>query len=694
MTRWIPYTFVRIVLFFVAGILAGMYFPDLLAERLSYLVITVLVVLYFSIVYLRKRFSGIPNPGLIALTLVAVLGYVHVVVQTESRHPDHLINHDAQVSHYKVVITRFGEERARSWKMEGRILQVHSENWLQKKGRVVLYLSKEDYARPYRYGDVLLIKGKPQIPEGPGNPGEFDYRAYLSLKNIYHQHFLRAGAALKIGYDPPNRMLAFAFGVRKWAEATLKRFVEGDHEQAIACALVLGVTDGLDNELISAYSATGAMHVLAVSGLHVSILYLLILRILKPLNRFPGGRWGVALISLAILWIYALVTGLSPSVLRAVTMFSFLAIARPWARRANVYNTLAVSAFFLLMFDPFLIRSVGFQLSYFAVLGIVYLYPRILVLWEPEHRFTTAVWKISAVSIAAQVATFPLGLLYFHQFPNFFLLSNLVVVPLSSTVLTLGLGVLSISFFSTMASVLGYCLEKVITFLNSSIFFLEGLPFSLTEQVYITPWQCAMVILFTVILLALLQYRKFIFLVMAFAVVVVFAGLQWWRFATEVNTRMIAVYRIPGHTGVDFIDRGQTAFVADEELLRDAEKMRYHVYPHRLMAGVDRVFSELPSARSFPGARLIVWQGKTILLVTEQHGTVPDGLNVDWLIIANDALSVAQLSKVSCQRVILDSSNSFFFTSRFLEAAKLYKLDVHSVLHHGAFMSKIENQDT
>lgn len=694
MTRWIPYTFVRISLFFIAGILAGMNFPDLLSEGFSCVLAGVLAALYFFMVYWRWRFSGTPNPGLIALALVALLGYLHVIFQTESRDPDHLINHGDPVSHYLVVITRFDEEKAQSWKMEGRILQVRSGKWLQKEGRVVLYFSKEDYARPYAYGDVLLIKGQPQTPHAPANPGEFDYRTYLALKNIHHQHFLRGGAALKIGYDPPNHVLAFAFRGREWAEATLKKFVHGAQEQAIGSALVLGVTDGLDHELISAYSATGAMHVLAVSGLHVSILYLIILRVLKPFNRLRGGRWGVAFTSLAILWLYALVTGLSPSVLRAVTMFSFLAVARPWARSTNVYNTLAVSAFFLLMVDPFLVRSVGFQLSYFAVLGIVYLYPRILVLWEPEHSFTAAVWKISAVSIAAQIATFPLGLLYFHQFPNVFLLSNLVVVPLSSAVLTLGLGVLGTSFFPMVASVFGYCLEQVVTFLNGSVFFLEGLPFSLTEQVYITPWQCGMIILLLAVLLAFLRYRRFIFLVFAFSIVLAFSGLQWLRFATEVNTRKIAVYRIPGHTGVDLIDRGQAVFVADDDLLRDPRKIRYHVHPHRIMSGVHRVLQDTPSAHSFPGGRLIVWYGKKILVMTSPGGRVPDGLAVDWLIIGNDAMPVGELTGVSCERVILDSSNSFFFASRFLEEAKLYKLEVHSVLHRGAFMAKIENQDT
>src|SRR5690606_34922050 len=126
-------------------------------------------------------------------------------------------------------------------------------------------------------------------------------------------------------------------------------------------------------------------------------------------------------------------------------------------RSTNVYNTLAVSAFCLLLFDPFLIRSVGFQLSYLAVLGIVYLYPRILILWEPQHAFTAEIWKIASVSIAAQLATFPLGLLYFHQFPNYFLLSNLLVVPLSSVVLICGLCVLLLSFSTALASAAGFC---------------------------------------------------------------------------------------------------------------------------------------------------------------------------------------------------------------------------------------------
>ena len=696
MIRWIPYTFVRTVLFFIGGILLGLSRPDLIPESISFFLVAVLIILYFLMVFLGRRIRHSLNPGWVALCLVMLLGYVHVVRQTESRDPDHLVNHRDEISHYQAMITRFPEETARSWRIEARVVRVHAGAWKEKKGKVILYFARADFPDPFRYGDVLLITGHPGLPEGPANPGEFDYRTFLALRNIYHQHFLRAGEAVRTGHAPPNRVLAFAFRARAWAEATLKKYVDGAQEQAIASALVLGVTDGLDNELRSAYAATGTMHILAVSGLHVSMLYLILLWTLKPFHRLPGGKWFVAVTALFTLWLYAFITGLSPSVLRAVTMFSFFALARPWARSTNVYNTLAVSAFFMLLLDPFLIRSVGFQLSYLAVLGIVYLYPRILVLWEPRHRITTRIWKLSAVSIAAQIATFPLGLLYFHQFPNYFLLSNLLVVPITSVVLVSGLLVLCFSFVSAVSTVFGYCLEVTIRLLNFLVFTLEGLPFSLTENIYITPWQCGLMILFIMVLLALIHFRKYDFVVLAFVIAVAYGALQWSHFFEEVNIRKIAVYKVPGHTMIDLIDRGQAFVLSDSALGGEVQKVRYHVTPNRLMTGVRTMHGELPASKTLHGCRVIAWQGKKILWVTDQGFRAPEHIAVDWVIISNNALADVQVISegITCEKVVLDSSNSFFFASRFLEAAKLYKLEVHSVLHQGAFISRIENRDT
>lgn len=696
MIRWIPYTFVRTVLFFIGGILLAFTAPALIPEQSFPVLIGGMTILYFLFVFLARRRYHAYNPGWIGLPLVFLLGYVHLVSQTESRDDDHLLNVSETITHYRAIVTRFPEERARSWKMEAVVEQVHTDVWQPAKGRIILYLSRQDFPEPFVYGDILLIKGAPVIPEGPANPGEFDYRSFLALKNIYHQHFLRKGSVLKTDHDPPYLFLDFAFRGRAWAEATLERYVKGVREQGIASALVLGVTDGLDQDLLQAYASTGAMHILAVSGLHVSILYFILLWILSPFNKRREGRWIVALVALVVLWLYAFVTGLTPSVLRAVTMCSFMALAKPWARSTNIYNTLAVSALCLLLFDPFLIRSVGFQLSYMAVLGIVYFYPKIIMLWEPRHRLLTEVWKISAVAIAAQAATFPLGLLYFHQFPNYFLVSNLVVVPLSFVVLVVGLLLLMVSFVPSIAMIAGICLEFVIRLLNAIVFALEGLPFSMIENIYITPWQCALLILFIIMVAALAEYRKFGYLIFACGCLCMISVLQWHHFLHQVNVRKITVYRVPGHSAIDLMECGRSFFLSDTTLEKDPQKLLYHVVPNRLLGGIRQVDPGAPFAKDIPGGRLIAWSGKIILQIHDASFALPASLEVDCLVIGNNAVSSieALVSSVKVRKVVLDSSNSFLFASRFLRDAKLYNLEVHSVLHQGAFISKIENQDT
>jgi competence protein ComEC len=695
MFRWIPYTFVRTVIFFISGILVALYAPDLIGTTVSLLLILTLAIFYVGLALVGKHLRRYLNPGLLAMPLVFMLGYVHLVRQTESRQPDHLL-HTPNIGFYKAVITRFAEEKTSSWKIEAQVSQVYTGRWQAKTGKILLYFSREDFPDAFRYGDVLLIKGSPQPIAPPGNPGEFDYRQFLANKNIYHQHFVRAGDVIRVGHAPPSQLMAYAIATRLWAESTLERFVSGEREQAIAAALVLGVTDGLDNELLQAYAATGSMHVLAVSGLHVSILYVIILWLLRPLNKFAGGRWLVALMSLSILWMYAFITGVSPSVLRAVTMFSFIAIATPWARRTNIYNTLAVSAFFLLLFDPLMILSVGFQLSYLAVLGIVYLYPRLLACWEPKHWVVTEIWKITCVSIAAQLATFSLGLLYFHQFPNYFLLSNLLIVPLSFVILILGLLVLTFSFISFIAMAVGFCLEIIIKAVNYIVFTIERFPFSVIDDIFVTLLQTILLMSFVIVLMVLFESRKFKYVVCAACIAFLFAAHQWFHFSRDINVQKFTVYRIPGHSAMDFIDRGHAIFVGDSALTTEARKLDFHVAPNRLISGVTRVTTSLPTERLLKGCKLMTWKGKSILHITARDFTLPNNLKIDWIIIGNN--SVDKIEKVAhnvaFEKIILDSSNSANYSKLFLEEAKLHNFGVHSVLHDGAFAFKIENPDT
>jgi len=195
--------------------------------------------------------------------------------------------------------------------------------------------------------------------------------------------------------------------------------------------------------------------------------------------------------------------------------------------------------------------------------------------------------------------------------------------------------------------------------------------------------------------LALFETRRFQYVVLAFAAMAVFSALQWVHFFSEVDTRQFVVYKVPGHTAIDLIDRGKTVFLADTALRADAKILRYHIAPNRLMAGATTIVAQ-PRSFTFKGGELTVWKGKKILRITDPGFELPQSLAVDWIIVANNAVSdPARITdRVTCGKIILDSSNSFFFASRFVEAAKLHKLDVHSVLHEGAFTSKLEKQDT
>lgn len=697
MNRWIPYAFVRIVLFFMLGICISIFYPDFLDERTAKLICLSAFFVYVALaVILRRRTSQTRSTnlkvyaGVIGLSAVFFAGIARVGSNTETNNPNHFINANS-IDFFKVVISTAVIEKENSWKTEAEVEEINTEGeWQSAMGTLMLYLSKEDFISPPEYGDVLLIKGGPHLVPPPSNPEEFDYRRFLSFKNIYHQRFIKKDNAMQIGFAPPSWIDYYALKTRKWADNTIRQYVSGEREKALASGLVLGITDGLDDELLSAYRATGTLHVLAVSGLHVGILYGIVLLILTPLNKLKRGPWLAAVISIAILWAYAFVTGLSPSVLRAVTMFSFVAIAKPGGHRTNIYNTLAVSAFLILWYDPFFVMSVGFQLSYLAVLGIVYIQPGLYNVWNPNNRILDEIWKVSSVSIAAQISTFSLSLFYFHQFPNYFLVSNLVAIPASFVVLVLGLAILAIPFLSPVASALGFLLEWVIKVMNAVMFTIEDLPFSLVENIYITPLQCWLLFAILLAVSLLLRTRKFFWTKVAFFMGVIFSGVHWHHYSKEINVRKIIVYNIAGHTAVDLFDNGQVYFLGDSVLTTNQKKINFHIAANRIKSGARKTSSGDEIRESRPGCSLIVWNQKSILQIHEPIFSLPGTLRLDLVIISNDAVTnVDELRKqIDTKYIILDSSNSRYTVSKLMQAT-IAETEIYSVAHQGAFELKI-----
>jgi competence protein ComEC len=680
--KWIPYPMVRISAFFVAGILLAIYSPELLSFRFAVIVSAILFFTFFLSAFFLKKKTG-AWLGFVAMFSLFLFGFCRLYLAKQSNAGDHLLKLNSEVQAYEAIVRSVPEEKIKSWKVELELTAVKTMSWQPITGRVLLYIAKDGIAPAWHYGDLLLVQGSPVEIKPPANPGEFDFKRFLGFKNIYHQQFARSAQLKSIGRAESKGFIYYSHQARAWSMQKLNQFIHGEQQQVIAAALVVGVTDGIDNDLQNAYAASGAMHVLAVSGLHVGIIYAIILFLLKPLHRYSWSRWFIAGISLLFLWSFAFVTGLSPSVLRAVTMFSFIAIARPLGWRTNIYNTLAGSAFVLLLYNPFLVMSVGFQLSYLAVLGIVYLQRPLYNLWEIDNRAGDWIWQITCVSIAAQVATFSLGLLYFHQFPVYFLVSNLFVIPLSTLVLVAGIFLLVISFISPVAQLTGFLLEWTIKALNWIVFQTEDLPFSLINNIYLNTFQCWLLMGVLFCLIMLFEWKKIEWLYSSFVLTLIFVFTQWNHFLNDVRHDDLVIYSINNHYGIEFTSNGQSYFVTDSLLVKDRERTRFHIQPNRLTHGVSTISSQITFAKDTLGVKYFLWKDKLIGWVSDRKYRLPRNIMLDYLLVSNNSVSGSSLRNALIHELIFDGSNSQGYIDRNFrrESIRFY-----STLEHGAFV--------
>lgn len=280
---------VRIAAFFIAGILLAIYLPD--RWPLEGIVFTGLglSVIYFISFFLLPAEGG-TWLGIIGLTAVMCGGYIRLHLFDQSNEQDHLLKVRAPVQAYLALVRSVPEAKAKSWKVELELTAVKTDAWHPVKSKVLLYVARTTPDLDWQYGDEMLVSGFPSELKPPANPGEFDFKRFLRFKNIFHQQFVQRNEVKRIGRGEAKGFIYYSHRARAWSMEKLNQFVRGEQERAIASALVLGVTEGIDNDLQNAYAASGAMHVLAVSGLHVGIIYAILLFLLQPLQRHHASR--------------------------------------------------------------------------------------------------------------------------------------------------------------------------------------------------------------------------------------------------------------------------------------------------------------------------------------------------------------------------------------------------------------------
>lgn len=631
------------------------------------------------------------NLGLIVVFIVGCLRFWDYD-QTNNEH--HIIHLDHEVGGYTAKVNSSYLEKEKYFIYEIDILTTYrKENISKKSGKINLYVRKtSDSIPPLKYGDKIIIGKSPFRLPPPKNPHEFNYMEYMAGRNIYFQQFVNEDEIKVVSNNPEWSVMAYAIRLRTHFAKTIEINVKGKKEQAIAKALILGIRDGLDNQVKRSFSAAGAMHVLAVSGLHVGIIIAIISFLLKPISKRRNGKVLSTIISLSCLWLYAMVAGLSPSILRATTMFSVMIIGQAYNTRQNIYNSLALSAGILLFVNPNYLFSVGFQLSYIAVLGIVYIYPLIHRKLIFNNFFLEQVWSFTCLSIAAQLATFPLTLYYFHQFPVYFLISNLVVIPAAMLIMALGI-VLILVGSTPLASIIGVVLNGVIFSLHSVVSYIQKLDFSLIDWLYLSSSQTLFIYIMIITAFAFVYYRRFKFVYIILLLAIGISTTGSYSLINQNKERQLVFYEIGGEAVFDEIN-GLKSKLLRINPIENTELVKFQVEPNRLSSHLKQITFD-PSQdthliKSEAGLSYYYWEGRRFIFVTKPLNKIIANQKVetDYLIISNNSYhSLKSLNSFfSFKELIIDSSNNYRTCKSFERSTKKENVKCRILRNEGAII--------
>lgn len=570
--------FVRLLVPLIAGILSAYYYGEavlpgyaLLLVLMSFAVLTLIIAGYKKYGIYRYR----ALPGEIIHVIILAAGYYLTSQGSQLFSKDHFRFADAEAFRAMVItepvmsnrIVRFQAEISAYYAGEGSG---------KCSGKILLTVQADTVNSPeFQYGDVLLIPAVYDSIDPPFNPGEFDYRAYLSDRQIYHQAFLRHDQVYRLQEGRANRIISFALELRKTLVGKFHRYIPGKDAAAFASTLILGYRAELSREIVDAYSRTGTMHVLSVSGMHVGIVFLVLNFLLKFMSKTQSLRLLRAGLIIFTIWFYAMLTGFSAPVNRSAVMLSFIVLGKAINRNQNTYNLVAVSAFFLLLYNPFYLMDVGFQLSYLAVTGLVYFQPKIYQWFCSGNKIADLIWAYCALSLAAQLATFPVSIYYFHQFPVYFLLSNLLIVLPVAFIMYAGI-LLMISPFEMSFYYLGQTLYYLISYTNDALLYIENLPFSSIRGIWIDRVQYLLLILLILCLVLKISFNKTVLPSVAF-ILIVFCLRTGYVSTINYRRKEILFFNLGNHTAFACLHKGHSTVISDMDA--SDKLMAYSVMP-------------------------------------------------------------------------------------------------------------------
>lgn len=443
-----------------------------------------------------------------------------------------------------------------NWKKNNKSYQVtldFPQNKPSIRGGVVLkvYTNEKPHSLP---GDILFFSSSIEEISPALNPYQFDYKSFARINGIAFTAYTRG--ALVIYKNTRFNLLREASKIRQKIIDRYDSMPLDQRSKSFVKALLLGDKSDLEKELKRSFSEAGVIHVLAVSGLHVGIIVLLFhkaLFFLRFIKKRKPRLFIKTFLLLIIIWLFAGISGFSPSIIRAAIMFSFLTIGQLLSRHSNIYNSLALAAFLMLIINPNYLFMLGFQLSFLAVFAIVFFYPMIFKSLYIKAKFIRYFWGLISVSISAQLLTFPLTIFYFQQFPTYFILSNLVVIPAVFLILLLSILLLFLSFFKTFVILFSYTLNSLIYALSISITMLNSLPFHSYKVIVFNELELLFLFLLLLAIMLFLKSRKAIFVNFSLLFLCSFFGFRLYTKSIEYRNNELFIYALKNKTAINVI---------------------------------------------------------------------------------------------------------------------------------------------
>lgn len=599
-------------------------------------------------------------------------------------------------------VTNDVKRTGKSIKLNVDIIAVKDgDDWFESSGRALIYMERDSSSEVLKAGDKIIFTPELSEISNRGNPEEFDYKKYLEYNLIYTSDYLSSNEwkLLKTenNFKIRHRLLHF----RTKLVNTLRDQGLTNDELAVISALALGYKDELSNEIRHSYSSSGAMHILAVSGLHVGIVYGVLLFLLSFIKNKKYNILKVVII-IAFIWLYAMLTGLSPSVARASVMFSIAALGSLQKHSSSSINSVAASAFLLLTINPLNLVDIGFQMSYLAVIGIIVIQPYIYNIFTVRNKFLDKLWSLTAISVAAQLATVPVAIYYFHQFSNYFLIANYILIPVSTIAIWMciivfifsGIGFLSVFFTKVLAIIM--------KFMNEVTIIIESLPYSVSDNIYINLPQ--LLLIYAVIILLFVFFfisKKYKYLIAPLVSLILFSGINLYDSLVAADRKNIIIYNINKTTAINIID-GRDNIIFFNSADEDIDNIKYIAKNNWLrkklreeqFINLSLQYTDINNESIFLKNKFIGYNDIKMFVLDKSFvitDDIVDKIKLDFIILSdNPVVKLEEISEVfDYKKIIIDSSNSNYAINKWLEENKQYNYSIFNVKERGAFILEL-----